>query len=426
MTKDNANAIPTLFRTYDTSTAFASCTVWEVARATSAAVGFFKPIRLGRDEVEFVDAAFGYNNPCEVLIQEGQNQFSTRQQMRILRIGTGLEDVITINGTPKSITDALRSMALSSEKVACSLYDRFGRDSQYFRFNVDQGLRDITLFDWEKVSTISAHTGNYLAKNETAIKRFVDSLLGDVSTGGHRPRAAARRTHFAVPFERNNCFVGRESILKQLLASVPPSVDAMYCQRTAIVGLGGVGKTQIALETAVQIRERHPDCSVFWVPAIDADSFRNAYRNIGQLLEIGGINDDKADVEELVKRTLSRESSGSWLLIVDSADSPNLFNGSTNLAEYLPVSCQGSILFTSRNRELIERLGIPASHVLSVGGMNENEGFEFLRTYLAEGQMKNRDDTANLLQVLGHLPLGIRQASAYMAKKQISTTRYLQ
>lgn len=86
---------------------------------------------------------------------------------------------------------------------------------------------------------------------------------------------------------------------KKLLASVPPNVDADYCQGTAIVGLGGVGKTQIALVAAFRVREKHPDCSVFWVPALDAISFLNAYRNIGQLLDVGGINDDKADVKGL-------------------------------------------------------------------------------------------------------------------------------
>ncbi|KAL1978564.1 hypothetical protein VTN31DRAFT_1423 [Thermomyces dupontii] len=91
ITKDNVDAAPTLFKTYGSSTAFESCTVWEVARATSAAVGFFESIKLGRDEIEFVDASFGYNNPCEFLIQEGQKQFPERRQLRILSIVTGLE-----------------------------------------------------------------------------------------------------------------------------------------------------------------------------------------------------------------------------------------------------------------------------------------------------------------------------------------------
>lgn len=55
---------------YDTSTSLGGCTIWQVARVTSAAITFFKPICVGRDGVEFIDAGFGYNNLYEVLIKE--------------------------------------------------------------------------------------------------------------------------------------------------------------------------------------------------------------------------------------------------------------------------------------------------------------------------------------------------------------------
>ncbi|KAL1974583.1 hypothetical protein VTN31DRAFT_4787 [Thermomyces dupontii] len=150
--KDNIDALPTLFKTYDTSTAFDSCTIWQVARATSAALTFFKPIKVGRDEIEFIDASFGCNNPCEILIEEGQRQFPERGQMRILSIGTGLGDVVTIKDYRFSIINALKQMATSSRKVAARLNSRFGDDGQYFRFNVDQGLQDITCLIGRRVA----------------------------------------------------------------------------------------------------------------------------------------------------------------------------------------------------------------------------------------------------------------------------------
>lgn len=118
MTRDNINALPTLFKTYDSSTAFESCTIWQVARATSAAVGLFESIKLGRDGIEFVDAAFGYNNPCEVLIQEALKQFPGRRQMRILSFGTSIGDVVNIGDFSALIISALRNMVLSSKRVA--------------------------------------------------------------------------------------------------------------------------------------------------------------------------------------------------------------------------------------------------------------------------------------------------------------------
>lgn len=178
ITKDNVDAPPTLFTTYDQSTRLNGSTIWQVARATSAASTFFKSIKVGRDGVEFIDAGFGHNNPCDVLIQEAQSQFPNRTNMQILSIGTGLGDVVTIDNTRKSILRALKKMATSSKKVAFNLKSRFGDTNQYYRFNVDVGLKDITLSDWEKSSTISSHTSNYLRENEMEIRKFVDAFSG--------------------------------------------------------------------------------------------------------------------------------------------------------------------------------------------------------------------------------------------------------
>lgn len=187
ITKENVNALPMLFKTYDTPTSFEDCTIWEVARATSAATTFFKPIKVGRDGTEFIDAAFGHNNPCEVLIEEGQRLFPNCGRMCILSIGTGLGDVVTIKDSRLSIINALKQMATSSKKVAARLNNRFGDVGPYFRFNVDQGLQDITLSDWEKASSISAHTRNYLAENEKIIQRFVESLIARTQGNGGNP-----------------------------------------------------------------------------------------------------------------------------------------------------------------------------------------------------------------------------------------------
>lgn len=183
ITKDNVDARPTLFTTYDTSAALHGCTIWHVARATSAATTFFKPIKVGRDDIEFIDAGFGYNNPCEVLVEEAQRQFPERRALRVLSIGTGLGDVVAIGNTRVSIITALKKMATSSKKVAASLDDRYGESGQYYRFNVDQGLQDITLSDWEKASTISAHTRNYLSDNQRTIKKFVDDFISAAHKG---------------------------------------------------------------------------------------------------------------------------------------------------------------------------------------------------------------------------------------------------
>ena len=113
-------------------------------------------------------------------------------------------------------------------------------------------------------------------------------------------------------------------------------------------------------------------------------------------------------------------------MIIDNADDTDLlFDDGTGLVNYLPSNRNGSILFTTRNYEIVSRLDIPDANVLTVGEMREDESLSLLRKYLSESQVRDMEGTTKLLDVLAHLPLAIRQASAYMAKKQITTTRYL-
>lgn len=177
ITKANIDARPMLFKTYDTDVAFQDCTIWQVARATSAATTFFKSIHLGRDKIEFIDAGFGYNNPAEILIEEAEKLFPQHNQLCILSIGTGLGRVITIQNSRRSILSALKTMASESTKVATRLNGKYEDGGQYHRFNVDRGLDDITLSDYQKASTIAAHTRNYLASNERAIQKFLNDFF---------------------------------------------------------------------------------------------------------------------------------------------------------------------------------------------------------------------------------------------------------
>jgi len=247
---------------------------------------------------------------------------------------------------------------------------------------------------------------------------------------GLRPFAQNRNsTHWLVPLEQNQHFVGRESVLRQLLERADPHANMKHCQRTAVVGLGGVGKTQIALEAAYRIRDEHPGCSVFWVPAIHATSFENAYRDIGRKLQVNGIDDDNADVKKLVKAALGEEAAGTWFLVVDSADDSKLLfdNTTSSLAQYLPSSKNGSILFTTRTREVaVDLVGPSKDDILPIGGMSDDEARELLEKGLQDKQIHDAASTTSLLDFLANLPLALKQASAYMAKTGITTTKYLE
>ncbi|KAI1498085.1 hypothetical protein F5X99DRAFT_342248 [Biscogniauxia marginata] len=260
------------------------------------------------------------------------------------------------------------------------------------------------------------------------VSEEIKIMYADAKNLLERRKTVTQVRHFLVPFGRNKAFVGRESVLHNIFKIIPPGADKDDCQRTAIEGLGGVGKTQVALEAAYRIYDEYPNCSVFWVPAIDATSFENAYREIGHQLGVEGIEKDKADVKLLVRSALGHERAGSWLLIIDNADDLDLLFTDAKLADYLPFSRKGSIVFTTRNHETTVRLDIPqTTNIITIAEMSDDEAIELLQKGLKENQKCDMESTARLLELLANLPLAIKQASAYMASNtSVTVSQYLE
>ncbi|CEI60191.1 unnamed protein product [Fusarium venenatum] len=430
ITKDNVDTLPTLLKTYDTSASLDGCTAWQVARATSAATTFFKPIKVGRDEIEFIDAGFGYNNPCEILIREAKNQFPERDEMRVLSIGTGLGDVVSIKDTRMSILKALKKMATTSKKVALSLDEQYGASGKYYRFNVERGLDDISLSDWDKSSTISSHTHNYLNENKREIYKFIQSL-----TQIAKPESAIE-THeilvlgetantivHSIPFDENYNFTGRESVINTITDKL---FKTKGCNRVALLGLGGTGKTQIALHLAHWVKDNVEGCSVFWMPAFSMAGFEQECVQLVKRLRISCTADQ--DPKEAVQKYLSSGALKRWFMIIDNIDDIEVLLCSTSskkgILGFLPKHCDGSVLFTTRSRNVALKLTnelVPLSH------MEFKEASDLLKRLL----VLQNDDTRNekiltkLLEVLTYLPLAIAQAAAYINLYELPITEYI-
>ena len=151
-----------------------------------------------------------------------------------------------------------------------------------------------------------------------------------------------------VPFPQNESFTGREGIMEQLK-------DMLFehgKERVVLVGLGGMGKTQVALQLAYWAIEHQPQRHVIWVPAFSMAGIEKACVEVVQRLGIG--TGDK-DPKEVVQQYLSSETK-SWLLIVDNVDDVEVLGLNSGEEEgiykYLPQSDNGSVLFTTRSREV--------------------------------------------------------------------------
>jgi len=147
-------------------------TIWEAARATSAASTFFEPIKIGRNRQVFRDGATDANNPVQVLWDLARDEWGEQPQVPFERkvkvlvsIGTGAPAIYPFGNTPKSMMDTLVRLATQTEKTAEIFYkDRSGNlleRNAYLRLNVDKGLENVGLEDASKRNIIVTATDKY-------------------------------------------------------------------------------------------------------------------------------------------------------------------------------------------------------------------------------------------------------------------------
>jgi predicted ATPase len=93
-----------------------------------------------------------------------------------------------------------------------------------------------------------------------------------------------------IPFSRNKSFIGCELQLAEIQAKL--FSNEQTTTTLAIVGLGGMGNSQLALEVAHRTRLDNKNCSVFWMDASDKDSLYQSYASVAQKFSIPDCDDD--------------------------------------------------------------------------------------------------------------------------------------
>jgi hypothetical protein len=199
------------------------------------------------------------------------------------------------------------------------------------------------------------------------------------------------------------------------------------CQKIAVVGLGGVGKTQVALQFAYSVLEKQPDISVFWIHALSLETFKQACREVASVLGILGAEDGKEDAKKLVQRHLSKEIAGKWMLVVDNADNVEVVKGSDGekgILDYLPESELGLTVFTTRDKKTAHALA--GNSTLDVEKLNLVAASDLFKKMLTRKDLFYEEAIASkLLAELDFLPLAITQAAAYINVNPVSVNEYV-
>jgi len=229
-----------------------------------------------------------------------------------------------------------------------------------------------------------------------------------------------------VPYVRNLHFTGRDDLLAQLTgqlslehpAETPRARRAILSQPQAIKGLGGIGKTQIALEYAYRSRQQGRYTHTFWINAANEEAILTSFQALAEQLPSFAARDEK-DQRKLIAAILRwlQECQQPWLLIVDNADDPSA------VQPYLPVQGHGSILLTTRAHAVAA-----LANAIEVDQMGLMEGTQLLlhRSQRLHATDEERNEASNIVIALDGFPLALDQAGAYIEETGCSFGDYLQ
>ena len=244
------------------------------------------------------------------------------------------------------------------------------------------------------------HVATARSPNAIAASALPAPLLKDMSS------APAGHLTGGLP-PRNSNFTGREDLLDQVHRSLSRHRQLALIPQP-LHGLGGVGKSQLAVEFAYRYQSGYQ--LVWWIPADDERSIR---RSLVALVRRLGLLDSK-DVQDTVDTALDTLRRGDphsrWLLIYDNAAEPSV------VRPYLP-SGKGHVLITSRSRTWAG-----AANAIEVDVFSPDESSTLLQ---ARWQELTDHDALVLAERLGHLPLALEQAVAVHAQTGMQLTEYL-
>ena len=267
------------------------------------------------------------------------------------------------------------------------------RDGDYFGPTVNRVARLLALGHGGQV-LLSGIAGSLVGENlppDATLAKLGEFALKDldraeqvfqlVAPGLRREfpplRSRLRENLWVVPSAlRTHYFTGREELLASLNQRLADR------RRASLSGLGGVGKTQLALEYATRHRYEYDD-GVFWVNAETLGSLTNSFAQITSVLNLTPATSN--DQEQMFRAALEWFAAHDrWLIIFDNVESAD------DVRRFVPDTKEGHLLITSRE-SVFQELGVARG--LEVRDLAADEAVQFLhkRTGRESGENAEED-----------------------------------
>lgn len=275
---------------------------------------------------------------------------------------------------------------------------------------------------------IPFHSLRALPTNAKFIKRWSnrDEAWADVVEGIRKVIEGVSGTSRTVlsdnrhlPYSKNRFFTGRDDMLRRLRRTFEKNPTVAQ----ALSGLGGIGKTQIAIEYAYRYFENYR--YVFWAQAESEESLIRSYMEFASRLALPEQKTSKQDIIiQAVKNWL--ENQDQWLLVLDNADTDKL----TIIEHFIPRRFKGHILLTTRasalgdlaSRVEVEELPLEQAALLLLRRASRLP----LGHSLKQIESKKQELAFLIARQLGGIPLALDLAGAYLEETGCSLAEYYQ
>jgi tetratricopeptide (TPR) repeat protein len=342
---------------------------------------------------------------------------------RLLKVISNLHNIenhykIFINSFKKFKNHSLATNRITMESTQQQYYaSAKSKDLEHkeqMRFDVNT-IKKALLKELSKDSALDNETPNYSDKKELEQLNHQKKLeIEDINLKKKilLKELLASPITWNIP-KQNHLFVGNEQLLNELQIKLHPSKESASAKTLPIIifsGMGGVGKTQLALQYAHHTK--YPYTLKAWFQAENIEQLKYQYIKFAKTL---GYAEKKPSIKTalpFIKKWLLKNPG--WLLVYDNVSNYE------EIKEFLPEN-SGSIILTTRQQKWPG-----AFNMLNINVMTEVESIALVQSLIIRKVTESeKESIKELVGTLGYLPLALAQASAYIRQNQITVTDYL-
>ncbi|KAG9122439.1 hypothetical protein FRC07_001170 [Ceratobasidium sp. 392] len=342
--------------------------IWQVLQASMAHPDLFKGVEVGGASTiteSLVGGDIACSNPTAHVLAEVSALYPERHITSVLCIGAGHARTIEIprsnplhRSMPTNVLIAMKNIATESERVGEEMTIRFQDTlNVYFRFRVDQGMQDVRLSQWQRKGEVAAHTRAYMQK--TWVTAQMDQAAQAIASRRGSIRAAniggkvqqslvPQMTYVKRCPAPSSAFTGCERQISQVInCLLSPTTERRVC---VFRGLGGSGKTQLALKVIERTQDKWTD--IVYADATSRETAISSLNGFASARSIGDAHEDALRWFEL--------SAHPWLLVFDNADDPDM-----GLPKFLQeVGFESNCVIGSMDAEEAVELLLKKAHLL--------------------------------------------------------------